>query len=263
MILGFGLTFLLPADDSGKRMGPVLWYNNDMKTHRNIMRRRESHHSPAVKLLKSGFKRFQKRWFQDDDALYRSLRKGQNPHALLIACSDSRVDPALLLDCRPGDLFVVRNVANLVPPYTHDDGFHGVSAAIEYAVKHLEVKEIIVLGHACCGGIRALVDEAEGHGVHGEPDEFIGPWVAVARKALEHVKAEMPQADREAKAQACELWNVRLALESLLTFPWIKSRAEAGQLALHGWYFDLRRGELWEYDPKREKFQPFLRSPAV
>ncbi len=223
------------------------------------MRRRGHHHSPAVKKLTLGFKRFQKRWYGDGEALYHSLREGQKPHTLFIACSDSRVDPVQLTDSRPGDLFVIRNVANLVPPYTLDSGFHGVSAAIEYAVKHLEVDEIIVMGHACCGGIRALVDESEGHVGHGDPDEFIGPWVALAGKALDYVRAEMPHAGREEKAQACELWNVRLALEDLLTFPWIKSRVEEGRLTLHGWYFDLRSGELLEYDQKLEKFHPLVR----
>lgn len=230
-----------------------------MRTRSNNPRHRDHHHSPVIKKLTFGFKRFQKRWFRGGEPLYLSLKEGQNPRALIIACSDSRVDPVQLTDSRPGDLFVIRNVANLVPPYTRDDGFHGVSAAIEYAVKHLGVRDIIVMGHACCGGIRALVDEAEGHGAHGEPDEFIGPWVAAAGQALEHVREEMPQAGREEKAHACELWNVRLALEALLTFPWIKSRIDEGRLTLHGWYFDLRSGELLEYDQRREEFYPLVR----
>ena len=228
-----------------------------MKFRSHILRHRTHHQSPAITMLTAGFRRFRQRWYRDDEELFRALRRGQKPHALLIACSDSRVDPVLLTDCRPGDLFVVRNVANLVPPYSRDGGSHGVSAAMEYAVKHLEVRDIIVMGHACCGGIRALVDEAEG-GHHGEPDEFIGPWVEIARKALRHVLETMPGAGTEDKAHACELLSVRYSLEALRTFPWIRSRVEAGTLALHGWYFDLRSGELLEYDEERDLFHPLV-----
>ena len=231
-----------------------------MKYRSHILRHRQRHQDPVITRLTSGFRRFQQRWYRDDEELFRSLRHGQRPHALLIACSDSRVDPVLLTDSRPGDLFVVRNVANLVPPYSQDGGNHGVSAAIEYAVKHLEVRDIIVMGHACCGGIRALVDEAEGGGHHGEQDEFIGPWVAIARKALRQVQESMPGAGREDKAHACELLSVRFSLEALRTFPWIRERIEAGRLTLHGWYFDLRSGELLEYDEKRDVFHPLVGS---
>ena len=229
-----------------------------MKYKSSILRHRARHQSPVVTLLASGFRRFQRRWYKDDEELFRALRRGQKPHALLIACSDSRVDPVLLTDSRPGDLFVVRNVANLVPPYARDGGSHGVSAAMEYAVKHLEVRDIIVMGHACCGGIRALVDEAAGGGHHGGPDEFIGPWVALAQKALRHVLETMPGASREDIAHACELLSVRYSLEALRTFPWIRSREEEGALTLHGWYFDLRSGELLEYDEAREVFHPLV-----
>ena len=229
-----------------------------MKFRSHILRHRTHHQSPAITMLTAGFRRFRQRWYRDDEELFRALRRGQKPHALLIACSDSRVDPVLLTDSKPGDLFVIRNVANLVPPYGRDGGSHGVSAAIEYAVKHLEVRDIIVMGHACCGGIRALMDEAEGGGHHGERDEFIGPWVSIARKAIDDVRAAMPDASREDKAHACELVSVRLSLESLMTFPWIRSRVEAGKLKLHGWYFDLRSGELLEYDEEREVFHPLV-----
>ncbi len=229
-----------------------------MKYRSSVLRHRPRHQSPVITMLTSGFRRFHQRWYREEKDLFHSLRQGQNPHALLIACSDSRVDPVLLTDCRPGDLFVVRNVANLVPPYAHDGGNHGVSAAIEYAVRHLEVRDIIVMGHACCGGIRALVEEAEGGGHHGGQDEFIGPWVAIARKALQRVRETMPDACLEDKAHACELLSVHLSLESLMTFPWIRSRVEAGVLTLHGWYFDLRSGELLEYDEKRDLFHPLV-----
>ncbi len=225
----------------------------------HIIRTRRAHHHPVVLRLTSGFRRFQYRWFHPDETLFESLRHGQNPLALVIACCDSRVDPVLLTDCRPGDLFVVRNVANLVPPYAPDGGRHGVSAALEYAVKHLKVQDIIIMGHACCGGIHALVSD-DGR---GEPDEFIGPWVDVARHALEKVDEAMPGADASDRARACELWNVRLSLDNLMTFPWVKSAVEEGKLALHGWYFDLQSGELLEYDADSQAFRPLVGHPHV
>ncbi|WP_077071775.1 carbonic anhydrase [Mailhella massiliensis] len=214
---------------------------------------------PLVLRLSSGFRRFQHRWYHPEEPLFQVLRNGQNPLALVIACCDSRVDPVLLTDCRPGDLFVVRNVANLVPPYAPDGGRHGVSAALEYAVKHLQVQDIIIMGHACCGGIQALVS---GTGEHGG-DEFIGPWVDVARRALEKADEAEPGACAADRARACELWSVRLSLENLLSFPWVKNAVEEGRLFLHGWYFDLQSGELLEYDAARKDFHPLVGRPHL
>ena len=214
---------------------------------------------PLVYRLSSGFRRFQHRWYHPEEPLFQQLREGQNPLALVIACCDSRVDPVLLTDCRPGDLFVVRNVANLVPPYAPDGGRHGVSAALEYAVKHLGVQDIIVMGHACCGGIQALVAGDK----KGGSDEFIGPWVDVARQALEKVDEAMPGACAADRARACELWNVRLSLGNLLSFPWVKRAVEEVRLSLHGWYFDLQSGELLEYDKDRQAFHPLVGRPQL
>lgn len=218
-----------------------------------VRTRRIGRQHPLVFRLASGFRRFQHRWYHPEEPLFQKLRDGQTPLALVIACCDSRVDPVLLTDCRPGDLFVVRNVANLVPPYAPDGGRHGVSAALEYAVKHLKVQDVIIMGHACCGGIQALVSGEDDSG-----DEFIGPWVDVARHALEKVDAAMPGADRAERARACELWNVRLSLDNLLTFPWVKEAVDEGRLCLHGWYFDLQSGELLEYDAKDRVFHPLV-----
>ena len=214
---------------------------------------------PLVLRLSSGFRRFQHRWYHPEEPLFQVLRNGQNPLALVIACCDSRVDPVLLTDCRPGDLFVVRNVANLVPPYAPDGGRHGVSAALEYAVKHLQVQDIIIMGHACCGGIQALVS---GTGEHGG-DEFIGPWVDVARRALEKADEAEPGACAADRARACELWSVRLSLGNLLSFPWVKIAVEEGRLFLHGWYYDLQSGELLEYDAARKDFHPLVGRPHL
>lgn len=218
-----------------------------------------SHQHPLVLRLSSGFRRFQHRWYHPEEPLFQVLKNGQKPLALVIACSDSRVDPVLLTDCRPGDLFVVRNVANLVPPYMPDGGRHGVSAALEYAVKHLEVQDIIIIGHASCGGIQALVS---GAGEHGE-DEFIGPWVNVARRALEKADEAAPGACAADRARACELWSVRLSLENLLSFPWVKKAVDEGKIFLHGWYFDIQSGELLEYDAKKKDFHALVGRPHL
>lgn len=216
------------------------------------------HQHPLILRLTSGFRRFQHRWYHPDETLFHTLRTGQNPLALVIACCDSRVDPVLLTDCRPGDLFVVRNVANIVPPYAPDGGRHGVSAALEYAVRHLKVQDVIIMGHACCGGIQALVSGGE-----DSHDEFIGPWVEVARHALERVDEAMPGAGSADRTRACELWNVRLSLDNLLTFPWVKEAVEQNRLFLHGWYFDLQSGELLEYDAKQQVFRPLVGRPHL
>lgn len=234
-----------------------------LRTHRP-----DPHQHPLIVRLSSGFRRFQQRWYHPDEPLFRELRCGQKPMALVIACSDSRVDPVLLTDSRPGDLFVVRNVANLVQPYVPGGGAMGQSAALEYAVKHLKVQDIIVMGHACCGGIHALVT-AKARWLAGElrreaeEDEFIGPWVSVAVRALDKVEEAMPEASLSDKARACELWSVRLSLENLLTFPWVKEAVDEGRLALHGWYFDLQSGELLEFDPTEQAYRPLVGRPHV
>lgn len=198
----------------------------------------------------SGFKTFQRTYFCGDNELYSDLRSSQNPKVLVIACSDSRVDPAILLGCEPGDMFVVRNVANLVPPYEKTPGRHGVSAALEYAVKVLEVEHVIVLGHSCCGGIQALMAPGrEGLG------EFIKPWVDIAHSALEEVGQRLADKDEPLRQRACEQAAVLVSLDNLLTFPWLWERVVQERIYLHGWYFDLKRGELLSYLPETGAFE--------
>lgn len=207
-----------------------------------------------INALLAGFRRFQSRYFRDDRELYDQLKSGQKPRILLIGCCDSRVDPAMLTDADPGDLFVVRNVANLVPPYQPDTAYHGVSAAIEYAVQVLEVEHVIILGHSQCGGIRGLMDVGAGKTV----GEFIGPWVSLAEPALQSVTERLPDAPLERQAKACELETILLSLGNLLTFPWLKERVDAGTVALHGWYFDLATSELLCYQPEDGTFQTLV-----
>ncbi len=199
----------------------------------------------------SGFKRFQKDWLGPDAGLFDKLKKGQSPCTIVIACSDSRVDPLFLTNSRPGDLFVVRNVANLVPPCEPDAGHHGVSAALEYAVCHLEVDNIIVMGHSQCGGIRGLMEGICACSEHS----FIGSWVGIAQHAKEKVLAELPDKPMDMQAGACEKAAILVSLENLMTFPWLKERVDNGQLALHGWYFDLQTGTLSGYSTDTSSFE--------
>ncbi|PLX89721.1 MAG: carbonic anhydrase [Desulfuromonas sp.] len=198
-----------------------------------------------------GIGRFQKLHYGDNPALAEELKSGQNPKAMLIGCSDSRVDPALLTDCAPGDLFMVRNVANLVPPYSLSSGYHGVSSALEYAVCFLEVENIIVLGHSGCGGIAGLMQSSEDN----EVGEFIGRWVHIASSAKEKVLRELPDSSPERQAHACEKEAILVSLDNLLTFPWIRERVEAGKLTLHGWYYNIKTGQLKYYNREAGDFE--------
>ena len=168
---------------------------------------------------------------------YESLAKlGQSPETMVIACSDSRVDPQTVFGAIPGELFVVRNVAGLVPPYTPDTGYHGTSAALEFAVRVLKVARIAVLGHAQCGGVLSMVE-----GAPGVARDFVEPWMRIAEPALQAIPRQLSRDDRLC---ACEMAVVSLSLDNLLTFPWIRESVDAGTLRLQGFRFDIRSGLL-------------------
>jgi carbonic anhydrase len=201
--------------------------------------------------LIAGFQRFRERSFADVDAQFHDLVQfGQAPSTLVVGCCDSRVDPALILDCEPGDLFVVRNVANLVPPAENQGHYHGTSAALEFGVRILEVQHIIVLGHAHCGGIHTLLE-----GGVDKDDSFIAEWMKIADAAREHIEHELAGANSEVRQRACEQQAILVSLNNLMTFPWIRERVEQGRLALYGWYFDIERGELLGYNPTTGQFE--------
>jgi carbonic anhydrase len=187
-----------------------------------------------IEQLLQGFERFREDYFEKDTALFRKLAThGQKPSTLLISCSDSRVDPAILFGVAPGELFVVRNVANLVPPYEPDNRLHGTSSAIEFAVRDLKVSQIIILGHSNCGGIHALCNHIRGE---VSEREFIARWVSIAAEAVE------PYVDQS--SHYAEQAAIRASVQNLKTFPWIEERVLAGDLTIHGWWFDLGAGEL-------------------
>ena len=186
--------------------------------------------------LLTGYRRFREQRWPQERAEYETLASGQKPHTLVVACSDSRADPALIFDAAPGELFVVRNVANLVPPYQPDGQLHGVSAALEFGVRALEVSRIVVMGHAYCGGVHAMLN--------GAPDtcgDFVAPWVAQATPVVRLICESFPAEETERLAEETV---VRLSLENLRTFPWIAEREKAGDLTLVGLHFGIADGVL-------------------
>jgi carbonic anhydrase len=203
----------------------------------------------------AGFGRFREKYFAHDESLFTRLRQGQSPGTLVISCCDSRADPGMLLGAGPGDIFVVRNVGNLVPPYRNGAEMPGIRADIEFAVKGLNVAQIIILGHSGCGGIRALMD---GEDSTASQYEFIGAWVSIAASARDRVLREFAGKSQAEQTKACEQGAIALSLENLLSFPWIRERVEAGALALHGWYFDIDAGQLLAYSPQTESFAPLV-----
>jgi carbonic anhydrase len=201
----------------------------------------------------SGFTRFQQHYFSEEHSLYDALRAGQRPTTLLIGCCDSRVDPMLLTGSDPGDMFVVRNIANLVPPCT-PDAPPGVSSAIEFAICNLEVARVIVLGHARCGGIRALLAPQQ----ETRETDFVERWMRIAAPVKDRVLRELAQKTSEERHTACEQASILQSLDNLLTYPWLKRRVEQGKLVLHGWYFDIDSGALTAYSARQQQFLPIV-----
>ncbi len=190
--------------------------------------------------LLDGYARFRESAWPERRALFERLAaQGQRPRTMVIACSDSRVDPAMIFGAGPGELFVVRNVGNLVPPYQPDGSYHGTSAALEFGVCTLDVQDLIVLGHGLCGGVQALLSDTAPQG------DFVGPWIRLAERARSQILA----CDAPDQQLAGEHAMVCVALENLASFPWIASRVAAGALRLHGAHFDVRSGVLATLKP--------------
>jgi len=187
--------------------------------------------------LIAGYRRFRAETWPRERARFEDLAsKGQRPHTMVIACSDSRVDPQMIFSAGPGELFVLRNVANLVPPYMPDALFHGTSAAVEFGVRVLKVDRIVVMGHALCGGIRALLE-----GTPPEAADFVAGWIRIAQRA----RAVALRCDDPAQHQElAEHEAVRISLANLMTFPWVTEAVATGRLTLHGAHFGVATGRL-------------------
>lgn len=193
------------------------------------------------KILK-GYNLFRQKYVFDDQSIMQSLSfHGQKPQIMVIACCDSRVDPALILQCNPGDLFVVRNVANIVPPYEKDEAHHGTSAALEFGIRVLKIKNLILLGHSQCGGIDALL-----HGSNSKKNDFITNWVSVIKN-----QGTMHQhVDNYAKSA------LKQSLRNCLSFPWIKEKVIKETLIIHLWFFDIKTGQIFTYSAKHKRYKP-------
>ncbi len=204
--------------------------------------------------LVDGYRRFLAIRYPQEAALYRSLAQaGQAPKTMVIACCDSRVDPAAIFSAGPGQLFIVRNVANLVPPFEPHGDYHGTSAALEFAVTGLEVDTILVMGHARCGGVRAFLD-----GLDQRPAKrgFIDSWLSLLNAARTEALRDAAGGPIEKQQQALEHASVRHSIENLWTFPFIKERLNDGRLRVRGAYFDIANGKLLTLDPASGRFGP-------
>jgi len=202
--------------------------------------------------LIDGYGAFASGRLQSEQDRYRELAEhGQTPEIMVIGCCDSRVSPEVIFDARPGELFVVRNVANLVPPYETDGKYHGVSAALEFGVGVLKVKHIVILGHAHCGGIRAYAEDAEPI----SPGDFIGRWMSLMAPAAEKVGARGSMSRTE-YLERMEQASILNTLDNLMTFPRLSKLVERGAVTLHGAYFGVAKGELSVLDRATGEFRP-------
>jgi len=189
-----------------------------------------------------GYQLFREKYAHGDNSIMHYLSNyGQQPQTMVISCCDSRVDPALILQCDPGDLFVVRNVANIIPPYEKDEMHHGTSAALEFGVCFLKVKNLILLGHSQCGGIQTLLNSNASN-----QNDFITHWVSIIKTPHAH------QHDPDDYAKLA----LNQSLQNCLTFPWIKEKVTQGELTIHLWFFDVRKGQIFSYSEAQKEYQP-------
>ncbi len=212
----------------------------------------------ALERLLKGFSDFHLGYYREHLELFERLAiEGQSPKILIVACADARVDPGILTQTKPGELFTVRNVAAMVPPaqFPPDARHHGTSAAIEFAVRGLGVEHVVVLGHALCGGIGALVDGRES--VHADYD-YLSTWTSIAQDARDLVVHEMAGRSRDEIARVVEQAAVLNSVKNLMSFRWIADKVAAGTLALHAWWFNMTEGRLHAFNPATAAFEPVL-----
>jgi len=200
----------------------------------------------AIGRLGRGFETFKANHYNKDTALFDKLKTGQWPKYMIIACSDSRVDPATILGLNPGEAFMVRNVANMVPAWEPTGGYPSVSSALEYAVKHLKVEHIVVIGHRLCGGIKALVTTEPGTVNH----DFIESWLSIGGPARAVTKAVVGGDEVDEQCKFCEKESVNVSLTNLLSYPWVKEKVIGKKVSLHGGFYDFVEGsfQVWDFE---------------
>lgn len=197
----------------------------------------------SFKKMLNGYQIFREKYAHGDQSVMQYLSYyGQQPKVMVVACCDSRVDPALILQCDPGDLFVVRNVANIIPPYEKDEAHHGTSAALEFGVCFLKVYHLILLGHSQCGGIQALLDNMNNE---SNQNDFITNWVSLIKQPYSNLY-DPNEYSRLALMQSHQ---------NCLTFPWIREKVEQKNLIIHLWYFDIKTGQIYSYSEKNKEYQ--------
>ena len=208
-----------------------------------------------VKELETGFKNFRATYFEKKSKILQQLaEKGQSPKTMVICCSDSRVEPSILFGTGPGDLFIVRNVANLVPPYTCKNSV-STGAALEYAVKNLKVKDIVVLGHAHCGGVAALCKQINNKkaGITDQSTDFIESWVDIAKPALSKVDFDDKKENVEVNSERAVVVH---SYNNLLTYPWIYDAINKKAIEIHAWWLDFKSVTLWKKAEGSNAFMP-------
>jgi carbonic anhydrase len=195
-----------------------------------------------IEKMSDGYHLFRDKYVHGDSSIMSELSKyGQKPQIMVVACCDSRVDPAVILQCEPGDLFVVRNVANIVPPYEKDEKHHGTSAALEFGIRFLEIEHLILIGHSQCGGMQALFENNTAH-----PNDFITNWVSVVG-----APAEKPDTvDDLAKL------SLEQSYRNCMSFPWIAEKVAQKKLNIHLWLFDIKLGQIFQYSASEKSYQP-------
>ena len=209
---------------------------------------------PYLTKLLEGYRRFREKDWASERERWAELAEGQSPQVMILACADSRSDPAQIFDARPGEMFVVRNIAALAPPYETSRGYHGVSSALEFAVTQLKVGEILVMGHGMCGGCAAALTGSFDDTPPGE-GHFIADWVRMLDEARDEVRSRHSELNRSAFADM-EQQAVKVSLANLRTFPWIADRERAGELKLHGAHFSIAEGRLYVLDEAEGVFHP-------
>lgn len=204
--------------------------------------------SSSEKILK-GYQAFRRKYALGDQSIMQCLaERGQNPDIMVVSCCDSRVDPGLILQCDPGELFVVRNVANIIPPYERDGTYHGTSAALEFGICFLKIRHLVLLGHSQCGGIQALL-RTDG----ANPNDFITNWVSIIKKK------SSPTQDPDEYARLA----LHISHQNCLSFPWIQERINQGDLTIHLWFFDIKTGQIFSYCDETLDFQPLDSTRAL
>lgn len=203
--------------------------------------------------LKKGYADFKTNYYPQHQTHFQELAsQGQSPKVFVISCCDSRVNPDVITQSHHGDIFMVRSVANLVPPFEDNPQFHGTSAAIEYATRFLKIKDLLLIGHSQCGGIKALID----HSYENIDNHFITDWMSIADDALKQVKINHPELSGEQLQCHCEREALLVSINNLMTYPWIPELIHKGELRIHAWHFDVATAEIAEYDAQTNTFKP-------